>query len=510
MNHKHLLVKCITLLYRESLIEENPQRSSDIVHNILNEIKISEVNLGISQDNDLLRNLKRTAQTMCDDPIDVRYDISDLLQRLRIDCIDDDPMFEAIKESIQTQMAQDTLLKSCVNIRRELINYFKEEEAIALLTKTANALRFNRDSVKNFRIFLQEHIQQLEPFTIDTIGVKDPAIISDVDLIDINAVQKVFSDIKTMDDGTGIMKTGWQGLNRMLRGGFRRGEEAVVGALQHNFKTGFTLSLFSHFALFNEPYLIDVKKKPLLLRISFEDDITLNFQFLYTYLKENETGEKITDLSRYTKEEMGEYITERLSATGYHIKLLRVNPSMWSYTHICNYVLELEAQGYEVHVLMLDYLYLVPTTGCVQGPAGVDVRDMFRRIRNFTNPRKITMLTPHQISTAGKQLVREGSSTDFVKDIANKGYYAGSSQIDQELDLELYIHIVKFNGASWLTIQRGKHRIPGTTNEEDLYCVLKFQPIGTIPPDINGADTSCRKVGAGAVGTKDEKPFWDE
>ena len=38
--------------------------------------------------------------------------------------------------------------------------------------------------------------------------------------------------------------------------------------------------------------MINKTKKPLLLRISFEDNLTLNFQFLYQSLKENETSNK--------------------------------------------------------------------------------------------------------------------------------------------------------------------------------------------------------------------------
>jgi hypothetical protein len=59
----------------------------------------------------------------------------------------------------------------------------------------------------------------------------------------------------------------------MIQGGFRPGETAVIGALQHKYKTGFTLSIFAQIALFNEPKTEDKTKKPLLLRISFEDEL---------------------------------------------------------------------------------------------------------------------------------------------------------------------------------------------------------------------------------------------
>lgn len=512
MNHKLLLVKSITLLYRENQIEENREKSSDLVRTIVSDIKVSEVNLGISQETDVLSNLKDTALRMCEDAIDTRYEQADILQQLKMDCQDDNLTYDALHDAIVAEMSDASLKRTCVNIRRQLHSHFKEEEAISIIKKAAQVLRFNRDKVKDFKAFLLEHIQTIEPFTMDATGSKDPAIVSDVDMADLSSVQNVFKEVKTMDDGTGIMKTGWQCINRMTRGGLRRGEEIAVGALQHNFKTGFSLSLFTHIALFNEPYMVDPKKKPLLLRISFEDDITLNMQFIYTYLKETETGIKVENLEEISDSEMSEYVMARLTATGYHVKLMRVNPSLWTYSHICNKILELEAEGYEVHLLMLDYLYLIPTTGCTQGALGHDVRDMFRRMRNFCNPRKITFFTPHQLSPAAKQLVRDGADRDFVKETVNRGYWSGASQLDQEIDLEIHIHIVKFNGFSWLTVQRGKHRIPGVTNTQDLFCVMRFQEIGTIPMDINGPDMSTTKVGGTPIGdgTANPNPFWDD
>ena len=97
----------------------------------------------------------------------------------------------------------------------------------------------------------------------------------------------------------------------MLRGGFRRGEQIVIGALQHNYKTGYSLSLFKQIAIYNVPYMIVKTKKPLLVRISFEDDLALNIEFLYRSLRENETGEPIPDNLDISIEEMSAYIHEK-------------------------------------------------------------------------------------------------------------------------------------------------------------------------------------------------------
>jgi hypothetical protein len=219
------------------------------------------------------------------------------------------------------------------------------------------------------------------------------------------------------------------------------------------------------------------------------------------------------DFEAMSPEELDAYITkiaayvqERMRVNGYEIKMLRVNPSEWTYKDLCNKILELEADGYEIHMCMVDYLPMMPTTGCLQGPTGTDVQDLYRRVRNFCAPRKIAFVTPHQLSTDAKQMIRDGKS-DFVKELVGKGYYRGCKQIDQEVDLEIFIHIEKSNNESFLTIQRGKHRIIGQTDHRDLFCVLPFSKFGILF-DVNGADTTRKKVGGGPVGSNDETPFW--
>jgi hypothetical protein len=303
------------------------------------------------------------------------------------------------------------------------------------------------------------------------------------------------------------MVTGWQDLNKMLQGGFRRGESWVVGALQHKYKTGFTLSLFKQIAIYNKPAMVTVGKKPLLLRISFEDELVNNIKFLYQNLYENEFGET-PDVKNTDLKVMSKYVKEKMEVNGYHVKMLRVNPSDWTYKDIQNTIMEYEANGYEVHLLMLDYLNMIPTTGCTQTTSGSDIVDMFLRIRNFCSARKITMITPHQLSTEAKQLVRD-NRTDFVKEIAEKGYYAGTKQLDQGLDGELYIHIEKFEGRSYLTVQRGKHRVSDIIPDYDKYTVLPFPKKGGIQDDLGKPLISMSKIGGGVKGTAEEVPFFE-
>jgi hypothetical protein len=294
-------------------------------------------------------------------------------------------------------------------------------------------------------------------------------------------------------------------LNDALQGGFRPGETCIIGALQHKYKPGFSLSLFAQIAQYNYPQVHEGGKKPLLLRISFEDDITSNLQFLYQYLKYDETLETVS-VDDISIEEMTQYVKQKLQATGFHIKMMRVDPSGWTYRSICNKVIELEAQGYVVEVLMTDYLTKVPTTGCVDsGPMGNDVMDQLSRVRNFCAGKRITYINPHQLSTEAKQLIRGGTPEDqFVKEIAEKGYWERTKGLDRVYDLGLLIHLFKHQKETYLSVYREKHRVPTIVEDDKRYMLFKFPKGMPIPSDINRERISTRKLPAPSSNASEE------
>ena len=370
-----------------------------------------------------------------------------------------------------------------VNLRRSIQNHYKEQEVADILNKAQRDFLFNRASIKNVSEFISNLIDQLEPLQI-TQTAKDPAIIGEVDIESEDSVRGIFDKVKNKASGVSVLKTGWKRLNQACQGGIRRGEFVLLPALQHRYKTGFSLSIFSQIARYNQPTPKDPSRKSLLLRISFEDSLESNMQFLYQQLRYTETKQYV-DLENISNEELAMYVKNKLQANGFHVKFIRVDPTQWTYKHICNKILEYEAQGYEIELLMLDYLSMVPTTGCKQGPAGTDIRDMFRRIRNFCAPKDIAVVTPHQISTEAKMLLRAGTSDiNFLKEISEKGYYTDSKQLDQEIDLEFYIHIVRHKKDYYLALLRGKHRISTILSEEDKFFLYKFPNKMPIPDDL--------------------------
>ena len=481
--------------------------SPEIIKEVAETVRLPDMAVGSSDnDRDMIMGLRSIAIGMATNGLGTKYVADDLLQKVRILTRHDESLFESLKEGISGTMGETDLRIVTGNIRSELNGYLREVQALNIIKEHSRKASFNREDIASLPDFIANFRQALEQYECN-VKEKDPAIIGEVMLSDTDHVESVFRQAKELNNDAGIMKTGWQAINRMLQGGIRRGEECVVGALQHNFKTGFTLSLFKHLAMFNKPYMIDPKKKPLMIRISLEDPLSLNFPFLYRNIKENQTLE-YADVINTPEPEMAKFVQEHLSAGGYEVLVMHVNPSLWGYKDVQNFILAKEAEGFEVHVLMIDYLNMLDKRGLDNaGPMGSNIRELFRRMRNFCAPRKTALITPHQLSTEAKMLIRMGNEESFVRDIANKGYYDGCKTLDQEVDLELYIHKVIADNKSWLCVQRGKHRTISQVKEEYKFTVLPFYDIGDLRDDINGPDGSRKKPGGAATG---EAPaFWD-
>lgn len=487
MDNKVLLIKSIMLLYRESLLRSDTNNSKELVRGVLDSIKSSKIGLGISGDEEVIDSLKNTILEMCSNDSDYVYIKDDFLQTLKLNTNGNTKLYEIVYEGVNTDFSEGGLKRSILNTKKIILNHFKEQQVNVILNKASYEFKYNREKIENVMKFVREIIAQLEPLSMSS-STKDPAVIDDIDLGDEVGMIDVLKTIKKATTGSSVYKTGWKKLNKMLQGGFRPGM-TMICALQHKYKTGFSLTLFKQLALYNRPQTIDKEKKPLLLRISFEDDLDLNIQFLYQSLMYDEKREDV-NLTNVNIEEMGRYIKNRLQVNGFHIKLLRVNPTQWTYMSICNKIIELESQGYNVEVLMLDYLSKIPTTGCNGGGiTGADVCDLFSRMRNFCSPKKICLITPHQLSSEAKQLIRNGINEEyFVREISEKGYTEKSRALDQVVDLELYIHKYKKNNETFLAIQRGKHRIPTIIPEDDKFFLLKFPKKMPIPDDLNSPE----------------------
>jgi len=386
MNNKLLLIKCITLLYSESLIEDKKDKSKDLVLQAVSLVKMPELNVTINPEYETLDGLRKTTIEMAHDPVDTIYDLPTMMQRVRIVCVEEPSLFESFKDVVVHERDQIALKRMCVNLRRTINKYFRDEKIREIFSRANTKLKFEADKIMDYGEFAQEVMTELEGFHA-VVDDKDPAIVAELCTTNRDSIVKAFESVKEQESGASVFKCGWQGINRMLAHQIRRGANIVVGALQHNYKTGFTFNFFRQLVMYNKPVMLDPTKKPLAVWITFEDEVENNLRMMYVSIRCNEIRGPIPkdEMDSKTAEEMTDYIIESLNKSNYIVKILQVNPSDWTYKKIHNKIQEYEAEGYEVHLLGVDYLSLVPTTGCSEGPAGHALRDLFRRMRNFTN-----------------------------------------------------------------------------------------------------------------------------
>lgn len=492
MDAKLLIVKVITLLFRESQNPNKTENSAELVKQIIAGLKMPEATLDTDKGRDTMMALRQTALWMASNPLHHEYDRAELLQRIRINVDGDLHLLEAIIDGFEEIDDPDKIKKSAIQTSNLLKAYIKQNEVKEIIRRASHKVLFTPEEV-NWDTFIGDVIGELEPYS----SIKEEFIgseLEDVDFSDIESVKTMLQKAGEELSTGGVLRIGIQDINNMTgdNNGFLRGESWVIGALQHNFKSGFLMTILKGLVTYNKPLLLDPNKKPLILFITLENSITQNVLWLYQSFKENETGE-FCDIRNISIEEAAAYVNEKFTANGYHVRMRRFNPTEFTYRDLFAVLLKYESEGYEIQALLIDYLNMMNKAGCVKDTIGGDVRDMFRRVRNFTNPRKILFMTPHQLSSEAKNIVRTGAD-NFVKEIANKGYYDSCKVIDQEVDGEIYIHIEKRNGNSFLTVQRGKHRKVGKmTPEEDLYTILPFQEIGAINDDVGKPNLAMKK-----------------
>lgn len=510
MDTKLLLVKAITLLYRESLMVPRGPGSAPLVDNILVVIKLPDSYTTGDFGRDPLVSLRETARVMAQNPADWVYDKTELLQRLRVNCNNDEALWESLFAGIDTTLTGDELRATCIAYRRSIETFLNQGKIKDILKKYHTKCTFQSNSV-DWKNLVRDIKDELEPYSNldDGNGQGNKHAITRINFSDYDSVRGVLQRSHDELDASGVFRMGLQGLNRMFgpHGGLRRGESLLTSALKANYKSGMCLDMFRWAAFYNTPRLLDPERKPLLVRMSLENSVEQDIRALYKSLAENETQLPV-DTDSIDIDEATRYVIAEMTKTGFHIDMSRYDPTEMTYHDLFEIIEGFESDGFEVQFASIDYLNCLSKRGCAAGPAGVDIKDLYRRTRNFFSVRKTTFITPHQLSTDAKMLLR-GNASDFVKEIVDKGYYEGCRGLDTEPDLEMHQHIVQVNGEKYLTLQRGKHRKVGETNLNDLYTVYKFEDYANIPDDVNGPDRSRKTVGGGTAHEGGVAAWWD-
>lgn len=288
------------------------------------------------------------------------------------------------------------------------------------------------------------------------------------------------------EETVGILKTGLQGLNRMLgyRKGFARGEFVLIYGLQHHFKTGLLLTITRGICKYNNPKDHSSNgKKPLILFVSLENYARKNLYWFFKtawcvcYGKKPDPSTPLEDMIKF--------IQEWYASTGWEFIIERYRGKNFGFDQFTETVENYENLGYEVVCVCLDYMEKMnrsreSNNGKDWASLGGLSDDLFGYIKS----KEILFITPHQFNREMSRIAEQGK-TNVVKYFGMSGV-SGSVDVARNADLEISVYIEKDHKKQpWLTVQRGKHRYVDDTPEKHKYFAYKFDKDLGIIDDIN-------------------------
>ena len=475
-----VFLKCLQLLFRDG--GENKNSIRELITNILAIYKPMDsfaITGGEQESTEKIRDY--------------------LLECLDEEILNREIILQNLSDILKTSTRKDTAIDMFKmveeddnkNIIRALENELNNKIYIYRIKKTLNGYTYDFD--KKFKSgmspddMLSKIIEELTILT-KNIKNKDDAIVNEVDLANVENVSKVFQVVKETNEAEGFkFKLGLRALNKITNNGYKDSEFVIWNALQHNYKSGMLASSLIGIARYNKPIMTDPSKIPLLLYVSLEDDLDILFEFLYRQMYYTDNKVK-ADMSNTSKEEMSKYVKDKLQETGFKVKFIRVDPSDWSYSSFFSLIEKYEKDGFELKTVILDYLSLIPTVGCIAtGAVGSDLRDLYRRVRNFFAKRKCLFISAHQLSPDAQMINRENLTGEvFLNRIMGKGFFDGSKKLSQEMDLELYAYKFTQNNKDYLAIGKGKHKGSKVMKSTDKLAIIPFpENLEPIPDDIN-------------------------
>lgn len=476
LNYLDIYGKCIILTFLEFKQNESIANIKELMEDILATIPLPK-NFGIIRDlefkarnliNGMLENPSLYNKETLPDSIKIIY-----RDKETCDYLVGKIVGELTTEQIQTHINALTI---------EIKNWFKENKIKMLIAKVNLELQNGHLTNGKFAKVVKDLIERLEALNLKTDD-KDASVIREINLLSPSNVESTLSRVTENKDESMLLKTGWEEINRMLQGGFRKKEMWVIGALQHSYKSGFLQSLFCQFCLHNTP-VPKRNKQPCIMYISLEDTSEVYIEFIYRYLYTNEKHE-IPDI-KFLKNpeqrakqiaEMSTYIVEKLTKTGFTPILMELDPTQCSIEQLFNIINNKEKEGYDVQAVILDYLYKIPVEESKLYNSAEAVQKMYQQVRSFTTKKNMLCITAHQLSTEAKGLFKSGLvGTDFLQEISNKGYYEATKRLDQVVDGELYLNKFDKDKDTYLAVMRGKHRIPTILPKKYHEHIFKFKP----------------------------------
>lgn len=481
MQTNTLLLKTVVLVVLGSRLEVK-KSYRDLAQQVLKRTKISGQSSGNGSDDEIALSIKDTLDWLSTIGDNGPIPAVDIVARFELSTSTSGHASDFITKSLEgiDEHEQDRIVSRCKLLESEIAQELEVRKLKALLKDASRTISMSDDFVDKGE-FLKKTIEELEDVRQRFSGQVQEAE-DDFDIGDVKALTEMMRQAQEQWSPHGMLKLGYQGVNDFVGGdGIPRGFFVNINALSHHYKTGMLLDAFTQLPRYNTPYMLDKTKTPMIFRVSFENKPAQDLPDIYKKLYELETG-KYVKKSQINPEESAQYLSDKLQINGYRLGWKYYTPNGFTVEHLIAVLEDYIEKGFEIHALIVDYLELI----CKGGGNRRDdlvITDSIERLRGFCYPRGITVFNAHQLNTKAKELSRDYGPT-FVKKMAEGGWSMNCQSLQTKVDLDIALHIVKTESASYLTMARGKMRGETDVPENRRACAYKFEKLGGLVEDI--------------------------
>ncbi len=498
------LIKIITILYFNDKADDTNENIFDEVNKYLREIKIdARAIVGLGDLASVIEALRYTAEWMVHNN-EGKYDRKLLLQRLTINCQGNNDYVEIAKLGLDENITSVDARKKVINLLLEL-RYDKKKNDLKNLIASLNAkLNFNNEywEIGPTVTDLMTKLDDLQVTTKNEI----PGLVGEVDFTNSEFIEKALNKGIELSDVEGLLNTGDQYLNYTSGGGFKRGFLINFNALTHHYKSGQLIDLSLNIPIYNNPWMWDQTKKPMILRISFENTIDQDIIIIYKKLYEL-TYKKAYDLTEVNIDEASKFLKDYFQQNGYTFHIQNYNPSNFCIYDLFNLLNKYINAGYEIHAVICDYLELI-TDNTYGDRKDSKISKTYEMVRCFCYPKGITFITAAQLDTEAKNYYNY-NKLGFLDKVCDGGYNRDCKSLHHKLDLDYTLCIIRHSDSyTYLGRILGKNRgtsiIP--TNNRKAY--HRFEFIGGIIPDIDMVYSGMKEI-PNLVNANDNIDCWE-
>ena len=372
----------------------------------------------------------------------------------------------------------------------------KQEKVLKEITAMCDEVsKYNHDGVK----FLQK---------------EDDNTVKTIDFDDANSLHKALTVYKTTTVANRF-KTGLQGMNRALGGGYPLGSSIVFNARSFNGKSLSLLKMARWQVTLNQ--VSSEFKNPTCLFISLENEAQQNLMLLFKDIwASNNRTTPPTDL---TNEQIITYCQEEFRKYGWKFVVQREVGSEFGFSDFVSFFESYVRLGYTPLMCVIDYANMMTKGSSTSNfnddsssVTAAQIQELYTNLCNFLKSRHCTFVTAHQLNRQADELVRANPVGAVQK--FGPSMLSASIGVQREVDIVFYQN-KEFDsaGRAFMTWKLDKNRYDsGTTPEKDKYFAYMFKGELGIPDDINGDDESTTNIynvpfdDDGTITSSDEKP----